>query len=89
MKNLLFKKRVRVKKKSLFNIFMFYPYYENEKISLKEKLYTLWYNLNRYGKTTKGECDWSLRIMDIDYDLYEKIKKEFELDYIEYELSKI
>ncbi len=86
--NLLFDKKVRNKKKSWYNSFIFRPYYESEKITLKEKIYTFYYNLEKTGYTTKGESDWSLRMVSLDYKIWDTIEKEFKKDFIDFELNK-
>lgn len=79
--NILFNDRVRKKNKSFWDIFTFSYYYENEKISLKEKAYTFLYNMQRTGMTTKGEMDWSLRMSQIDYGGWKKLEEQFNEDY--------
>jgi hypothetical protein len=86
--NILFIDRVRRKRKSFWYFLSFRWYYEDEKISLKEKIYTLHYNMNRTGYTTQGETDWSIRMMDVDYKTYKEIENQFKKDYIEYLHSK-
>jgi len=87
MENILYNKQVRNKKKSFFNSFTFFPYYEMEKISFKEKIYTFLYNLERTGLTTKGELDWAERMMKIDYSRYSELEKQFKEDYKSFAMS--
>lgn len=79
--NILFIDRVRKKIKSFWHHFTFSVYYESEKISLKEKVYTFLYNMQRTGFTTKGELDWSIRMMEIDHDAWKAMEKSFNKDY--------
>lgn len=79
--NILLIDRVRKKNKSFWDLFNPSWYYESEKISLKEKVYTFYYNLERTGLTTKGEMDWSMRMMQIDYEEWKKIEIQFKEDY--------
>lgn len=81
--NLLLVPRVRRKRKSFWSIFSC-PYYESEKISFKEKVYTFLYCMNKSGYTTQGEGRWSLRMMDIDRELWRFTEEEFKKDYSEF-----
>lgn len=87
MENILFIDRVRNKKKSFWNSFTFSPYYESEKISFKEKVYTMLYNLERTGLTTQGEMNWAERMMKLDYKKYHEISEQFKNDYREFEMQ--
>lgn len=86
--NILFTDRVRKKKKSFWNSFTFSPYYESEKISFKEKVYTFLYNLKRTGLTTKGELDWADRMMQVDYGKWSELSKQFDEDYKQFEMER-
>jgi len=84
MKNILFTKRVRRKRKSFWSFFWFIRYYQSEKITLKEKIYTMLYNMERTGLTTKGEIDWTEGIMDMYLQEYNEIAAQFKKDYLEF-----
>lgn len=79
--NILFNDKVRSKRKSFFGC---KPYYENDKISQKEKVYTFLYNMERTGLTTQGELDWSERMMKTDINLWLDLEESFRADYREY-----
>jgi len=82
--NILFNPRVRSKSKHWIQ---FRPYYQNEKISLKERLYTLWYVLERTGYTTQGECKWEMRMRELMNDKVNELFLDFQKDYKELLLS--
>ena len=84
MANILLIDRVRRKNKSFWDYFTVSWYYESEKISLKEKVYTFYYNMRRTGVTTKGEVDWSMRMRELDFDGWKKMELEFNKDYQEF-----
>lgn len=86
MENILFLKRVRSKKKYFWKSELFNPYFEMEKISFKEKVYTFLYNLEKTGLTTQRELDWSERMMRIDYSLWQNLTEKFDNDYKEFAL---
>jgi hypothetical protein len=81
--NILFIDRVRRKRKSFWG-FLGCPYYESEKISFKEKVYTFRYCMERFGETTKGEMDWSLRMMEINFAKYKELTEQFGIDFREF-----
>jgi len=87
MENILFIDRVRSKSKSFWEPNFFFHYYENEKISFKEKVYTLLYNMERKGYLTQGELDWAGRMMKLDYEKYDEHQQQFKKDYIEFEMN--
>ena len=84
MANILLIDRVRRKNKSFWDYFTVSWYYESENISLKEKVYTFYYNMRRTGVTTKGEVDWSMRMRELDFDGWKKLELEFNKDYQEF-----
>ena len=84
MANILLIDRVRRKNKSFWDYFTVSWYYESENISLKEKVYTFYYNMRRTGVTTKGEVDWSMRMRELDFDGWKKMELEFNKDYQEF-----
>lgn len=83
--NYLTVERVRRKRKSFWDIFALYPnYYEKENISLKEKIYTFYYNMEQTGVTTKGESDWSIRTENINPVQWKYYEELFKKDYWEF-----
>lgn len=82
--NILFNERTRRKNKSFWDHFSLTWYYEKENIPFKEKVYTFHYNLQRTGLTTKGELDWSIRMMELDFDGWKRMETEFKNDYREF-----
>jgi hypothetical protein len=78
--NILFNKKVR--KKPFWGF-----YYKSDKLTLKEKLYKLHYNMETSGFTTKGECEWELRMMQLNMGVYDTIMDEFKKDFIEFETT--
>lgn len=85
MENILFNTEVRKKRKNWWRFFMFFSsYYEREDLSLKEKLYTFWYNLERTGLTTKGESEFGARMSAINPSGYKNLENQFKKDYWEY-----
>ena len=84
-KNILFDKKVRRKKKIILDYFIFSkPFYERESISLKHKIYTILYNIEVTGYTTKGETDWHIRTSEINPLAVDVIETEFKKDYREF-----
>jgi hypothetical protein len=84
MTNPLFNPKFRSKVKKFRHNFLFWNYYEDEDYSLKEKFYTLHYNLERTGRTAKGEMEWSLRMIAIDKEGWIKLEDQFYVDYKEF-----
>ena len=82
--NILFNPRTRKETKFWYHLPFWFPYYELESISLKEKIYTMRYRLEKYGYYTQGEHKWVERIMKLDYEVYREIDEQFKKDYIEY-----
>lgn len=85
MKNILYTARVRRKTKFFWDALISRPYYQSEKISFKEKVYTFLYNLERTGVTTKGELDWADRMMRLDIGSWNELCFHFENNYREFE----
>jgi len=81
--NILYDKKVRSKRKKWWYIFAWsWTYTQSEKISLKEKLYTYWYNLEKNGHSTVGEHDWYVRMEKMNTEQFmHEMEYQFKVDY--------
>lgn len=80
--NILFKKRIRNGRK-----FFFGEYYNSLKLTLKEKLYILWFNMHKNHGLRQCELDFEHSIMGADIKTYNELETEFNKDYIEWQKS--
>lgn len=84
MENILFRKDIRNGRKFLFG-----KYFNSEKLTLKEKMYILWFGLHKNQGLRRDEMEFDMTILKFNSSLHIEMEEDFKRDYIGWQQANI